>query len=73
MTLDERSGRIEFSAGPCELAADEGMLRLRVSASDAAALAQLEDVVARHLVRFAFRDELTVTWTRPAGQDHAGA
>ena len=70
VTFDERQGRIEFGAGPCELWAEEGTLRLRVSAADADALAQLEDVVARHLVRFAFRDELTVAWNRTTPVEH---
>ena len=41
------------------------MLTLTVETGDPEALAQLQDVVARHLVRFAFREELAVEW-RPA-------
>jgi hypothetical protein len=68
VTLDEGHGRIEFPAGSCELdaAADAGILLMRVVASDEAALAKLEDVVARHLERFAFREEPEVRWTRAA-------
>ena len=68
VTFDERQGRIEFPAGPCELEAeaDAGTLLMRVTAGDKAALAKLEDVVARHLVRFAFREEPQVCWTRAA-------
>ncbi|MBU8539318.1 DUF2218 domain-containing protein [Falsiroseomonas tokyonensis] len=32
------------------------------TAADAAKLAQLQDVVARHLLRFAFREEMQVAW-----------
>jgi hypothetical protein len=39
---------------------------MRVIASDEAALAKLEDVVARHLERFAFREKPEVRWTRAA-------
>lgn len=35
---------------------------LLVPASDAAQLAQLQDVVARHLLCFAFREPVTVEW-----------
>lgn len=66
VTFDESHGRIEFPAGQCELdaAASAGTLLLRVIASDEAALAKLEDVVARHLERFAFREKPEVRWTR---------
>lgn len=67
VTLEALQGRIEFPAGVCELdAATTFTLILRVSAGDAAGLASLEDVVARHLKRFAVRDELEVQWTRTA-------
>ena len=67
VTLDERHGRIEFPAGVCELdATNDETLILRASAGDEASLARLEEVVARHLERFAFREELKVGWTRAA-------
>jgi hypothetical protein len=68
VTLDETRGRIEFAAGVCEVDAspDGGMLLLRVTAPDEDGLARLEDVVARHLERFAFREELRVAWHRTA-------
>jgi hypothetical protein len=64
--FDERHGRVEFPAGRCELdaTAEPGTLLMRVVAGDAAALARLEDVVARHLERFAFREKPEVRWTR---------
>jgi uncharacterized protein len=65
VTHDERSGRIAFPMGDCRLEAGEGVLRLTVAAPDAASLAQLQDVVARHLVRFAFREDIRIDW-RPA-------
>ncbi|MDR3471378.1 MAG: DUF2218 domain-containing protein [Devosia sp.] len=65
-TYDElyRHGRIEFPIGVCELeAADEGALTMRVFATSAADLDKLQEVVARHLERFAFRETLNLTWT----------
>jgi hypothetical protein len=64
VTLAEEHGRIEFPAGACVLEAEPEMLAMRVTAADEAALAGLEDVVARHLIRFAFRDQPEVQWTR---------
>ncbi len=66
VTLDEAHGRIEFSAGTCELDAEANpsVLTIRLSAGDEPGLTTLEDVVARHLQRFAFREEPEVRWTR---------
>ena len=61
-TFDERSGRIEFSIGNCRLDADEGTLRLSLSTPDARRMGELQDVVARHLLRFAFRDPPKIEW-----------
>ena len=59
---DERSGEITFSAGVCRLSAEGETLTLVLEAGDAAQMATLQDVVARHLVRFAFREELKIDW-----------
>ncbi len=61
---DALQGRIEFSIGTCTLAAAPDLLTLHAEAADDAALAQLEDVVARHLDRFAFRDKPEISWMR---------
>jgi hypothetical protein len=68
VTLEASHGRIEFPTGICELtaAANAGALTMRVNAADEAALATLEDVAARHLKRFAFREEPEIQWTRAA-------
>jgi hypothetical protein len=68
VTFDERQGRIEFPAGVCEIQAETepAALAMRVTARDAADLPGLEDVVARHLARFAFREEPAISWTRSA-------
>ncbi len=66
VTLEERRGRIEFSSGVCELDVPDGAhaLHMRVIAHAPAGLASLEDVVTRHLVRFAFRETLDVRWNK---------
>ena len=62
VTFDERSGHIVFSSGECRLDAEGETLKLRVTTSDPTQLENLEDVVARHLVRFAFREEMQIDW-----------
>ncbi|MET1027419.1 MAG: DUF2218 domain-containing protein [Dongiaceae bacterium] len=66
VTHDGAHGRIDFDFGRCALEAGTEALTLRVSASSEESLGQTEDVIARHLERFAFRDELKVSWKRPA-------
>lgn len=68
--VDERSGQITFSIGDCRLAAEEGILRMSLTAPDDPQLAQLQDVVARHLVRFAFREDLNIDWRSAAEDGH---
>ncbi len=56
------SGRITFERGDCLLLAQGDILTLVVESGDAEAIPVLEDVVARHLERFAFREELAIDW-----------
>jgi uncharacterized protein len=59
-------GIIPFAADRrCLLEAAPGHLALRIEAADEASLERLEGVVAEHLKRFAFREELgAITWQR---------
>ncbi len=70
-TQDGRAGRLAFPFGTCTLEADPDLLVLRAEAADEPTLARLEEVVARHLERFAFREELSIVWNRAATQDPA--
>ena len=60
--FDASLGSIAFPAGKTQLAADGEALSLALEAENAEDLERLKDVVARHLVRFAFREELLVEW-----------
>jgi hypothetical protein len=66
-TFDAEAGRIEFSIGVCELAVGKDVLVMCVSAANDDELAQMEDVIARHLVRFAFREPPVIEWKRGEG------
>ncbi|GII58104.1 hypothetical protein Pth03_64930 [Planotetraspora thailandica] len=65
LTGDGR-GTITFDAGTCVLAPSVGHLELIVAAGDATAVAAVQDVVTRHLLRFATQETLDVAWTAPA-------
>ena len=60
----EREGRIVFGAGVCRATSDEAALTLEIEGTPET-MAELRDVVARHLARFAFREDLAIDW-RPA-------
>lgn len=55
-------GSLTFPLGQVALAADAERLSITVSADDAERLGELCEVVARHLVRFAFREEPAIDW-----------
>jgi len=59
-----QSGHITFDGGRGELdATDAEVLIATVTAPDAAAAEQYAGVIDRHLVKFAFREELTIEWS----------
>ncbi len=62
VTYSDNDGSISFDAGHCALHADITSLTLNLTAPDTDALTRLEDVVARHLLRFAFRDPPEIVW-----------
>jgi hypothetical protein len=62
VTLQEDSGAIVFDTGVCALKASDGVLTMALDAADAEGMSKLKDVVARHLVRFAFREDLLIEW-----------
>ena len=56
------AGWIEFDFGRADLEAAEGQLEMKASAETQEALARLKNVLASHLERFAFREELSINW-----------
>ena len=63
--FDPAHGSIELSIGRAVLDADAAALHIEVS-SEADSLERLENVVADHIKRFAFREDLTFDWKRDA-------
>ncbi len=65
VAFDATAGRIEMGPAVCLLTAGPGKLGVVIEADDDAVLTRLEDVVADHLNRFAFREgALAFAWTR---------
>jgi hypothetical protein len=64
VTLEPDKGSIAFSFGTCALHTEPEVLVMQVVAADEAALVQTEGVVARHLLRFAFRTPPEISWQR---------
>lgn len=62
VTFDARAGNISFPIGECALTADEEALTMTLTSPSTAELEQLEGVVVRHLLRFAFREDISVEW-----------
>jgi hypothetical protein len=62
--VSPEAGSIEFSIGTMRGRTETGRLVLTAEADDEERLAKLEDVIARHLVRFMFRAPPTIAWTR---------
>lgn len=63
-TYEDGRGEVVFEMGTCTVDAEGDRLTLRIDAGDAQAIERLEKIVADHLLRFAFREELTVDWQR---------
>src|ERR1700743_1847774 len=64
-SFGEREGKISFEAGEVRLRATPENLTVEADAETPEGLDRLEDVIARHLRRFAFREpDLAVEWRR---------
>ncbi|RWX60578.1 DUF2218 domain-containing protein [Mesorhizobium sp. M4B.F.Ca.ET.089.01.1.1] len=65
--FDPHHGAIDLtSLGRTVMEADAKALHIAVAADDATSLERLETVVADHIKRFAFREELTFDWQTAA-------
>lgn len=60
--FDTAAGQIEFPSGVCHLRAGESLLELSLTSPDPGSMTELQDVVARHLLRFAFREQMRIEW-----------
>jgi len=64
--FDAAVGKVPFSAETfLDLAAEPGTLVMTLTVEKPEDLERMQNVVADHLERFAFREELDVSWTAP--------
>ncbi|MBU6419129.1 MAG: DUF2218 domain-containing protein [Proteobacteria bacterium] len=59
---DNSQGEVSFTTGLCTMDADAQKLSIILNAADEAELTRLKNIVDRHLLRFAFREELQIAW-----------
>ncbi|QPC93341.1 DUF2218 domain-containing protein [Mesorhizobium sp. INR15] len=62
--FDPNHGVIDLSMGRTVMDADAATLHITVTTEDAGSIGRLEEVVADHIKRFAFREELTFNWAQ---------
>jgi hypothetical protein len=66
--FNQETGKVPFNPeSDVVFEADENDLRMVLHVADAANLERMQNVVAEHLKRFAFREELEVVWTGDEG------
>lgn len=62
-SFTQEEGTISFPFGTARLAAASTHLTMAAETEGAEELERLKTVLASHLERFAFREELSITWT----------
>lgn len=63
VTFDERSGRVPFTdTTEATFSADATTLTITLSTADPDQVERMQGVIADHLKRFAFREELEFSW-----------
>ena len=62
LTWNETRANIPFPTGQCVITSKENVLVIALTVPDEETASRLENVVAEHLKRFAFRESLEVVW-----------
>jgi hypothetical protein len=62
--FDAQRGRVDLPMGPLVMDASPDVLIVTLQSKDPAGFDRFEAVVADHIKRFAFREELAFDWTR---------
>ncbi|WP_424926535.1 DUF2218 domain-containing protein [Amaricoccus tamworthensis] len=66
---DETTGRAELPLGTAHMVARDGVMEVVMDVSDESRLSMAKDVIDRHLVTFAFREDFqNMNWTETALQ-----
>ena len=64
VSFDDEKGNIEFPFGTCEIKTSPTHMHFVIYVPDEQSLDRAEDVITRHLVRMANKDEPEVNWQR---------
>ena len=64
LTWNETRAEIPFPTGQCVFTSKENVLSIALTVPDEETASRLENVVAEHLKRFAFRESLKIVWRR---------
>jgi len=72
VTFDATQGVVRFDGASCHLRAEADRLHLTLESDDPALATTLCGVVADHLKRFAFREDLSFDWTEAPAESGAG-
>ncbi len=64
LTWSDTRAEIPFPTGNCVFTSKETVLTIVLTVSDEETASRLENVVAEHLNRFAFRESLNIVWRR---------
>ncbi|UUX49020.1 DUF2218 domain-containing protein [Nisaea acidiphila] len=58
----EDKGHADFGFGTCEMKAEDGVLHLQCRSPELEGLGRVKYVVEDHVVRFGWKEELSVDW-----------
>lgn len=61
-TYTETEGKAVFPKGVCLMRAEPDALQFDIEAESAEAVAKIQGVIDRHLIKFAFREQLEIQW-----------
>lgn len=59
-------GRVSFEPGTCHLEVTGDVLHMRCESESEPGVRRIMEVVEVHLLRFAWRESMTMNWTEPA-------
>ncbi len=61
-TYEGNTGKANFPGGVCHMQAVPDALIFEVEAENAEGMGKIQGALDRHLIKFAFREELTIQW-----------
>lgn len=61
--FSSEAGHVDFPFGSCKLSADPDALSITCNTKSEPEMRKAQWVIASHLVRFGFREQLTIEWT----------